>query len=125
MARPASVLALTNVRSDELFGRSVGALNLKLAPGDVALIDAQDPTLASTFSDLCCGLYRPTEGEVRFLGRDWARQPLEMADALRGLIGRVMAEPGWLRFLDAGTNILLQQLHHTRTSVGVLREEAA
>ena len=109
----------------DLFGRSGGALDLQLDPGDLALIDARDLPLASGFADLCCGLHKPSEGEVRFLQRDWARQPMEMADALRGLIGRVMSDPGWLRFLDAATNVLLQQIHHTRSGLDVLREDAA
>jgi ABC-type taurine transport system ATPase subunit len=119
------ILILSNVRSVELFGRSDGVIDLTLEPGDLALIDARDPTQAASFADLCCGLNPPAEGEVRFLQRDWAHQPLETADTLRGLVGRVMSNPGWLRFLDTGTNILLQQLHHTRMDPEILREEAA
>ena len=119
-----SILTLTNVRSIELFGRSAGALNLELEPGDLALIDARDLTLAGSFADLCCGLLPPPEGEVRFLQRNWSQQPPEMADALRGLIGRVLSNPGWLPFLDADMNILLQQVHHTRTDIEALRAEA-
>ena len=119
------ILALSNVRSVDLFGRTAGALNLQLEPGDLALIDARDLPLASGFADLCCGLQPPAEGEVRFLHRDWSRQPAETADALRGLIGRVMSNPGWLRFLDATTNVLLQQIHHTRSNLDTLREDAA
>jgi phospholipid/cholesterol/gamma-HCH transport system ATP-binding protein len=119
------ILSLSNVRSVDLFGRSTGALDLQLEAGELALIDARDLPLASGFADLCCGLHHPQEGEVRFLQRDWSRQPAEMADALRGLIGRVMSDPGWLRFLDATTNVLLQQIHHTRSDLGALREDAA
>jgi phospholipid/cholesterol/gamma-HCH transport system ATP-binding protein len=119
------ILTLSNVRSGDLFGRTAGALDLQLEPGDLALVDARDLPLASGFADLCCGLHRPAEGEVRFLQRDWSRQPAEMADALRGLIGRVMSNPGWLRFLDATTNVLLQQIHHTRSDLDALREDAA
>jgi phospholipid/cholesterol/gamma-HCH transport system ATP-binding protein len=125
MARAVQILSLSGVRSVALFGRSVGALDLVLEPGALALIDARDPMLAAAFADLCCGLHHPEEGEVRFLQRDWSRQPPEMTDALRGLIGRVMSAAGWLRFLDAGTNIMLQQLHHTRIDREVLRNEAA
>jgi phospholipid/cholesterol/gamma-HCH transport system ATP-binding protein len=125
MAEADPILSLTGVRSVEMLGRLVGALDLTLEPGDLALIDARDISLAASFADLCCGLHHPAEGEVRFLQRDWSRQPLEMADALRGLIGRVMHAPGWLRFLDATTNVLLQQLHHTRTDLETLQEEAA
>ena len=119
------ILSLSNARSVDLFGRSAGALDLQLEAGELALIDARDLPLASGFADLCCGLNHPEEGEVRFLQRDWSRQPAEMADALRGLIGRVMSEPGWLRFLDATTNVLLQQIHHTRSDLDALREDAA
>jgi phospholipid/cholesterol/gamma-HCH transport system ATP-binding protein len=125
MAEAVPILSLSGVRSVELFGRAIGTLELTLEPGALALIDARDAMLASGFADICCGLHHPEEGEVRFLQRDWSRQPPEMADALRGLIGRVMSMPGWLRFLDAGSNIMLQQLHHTRVDQVALREEAA
>jgi len=119
------ILSLSNVRSIELFGRAAAALNLQLDPGDLALVDARDLPLAAAFADLCCGLHPRSDGEIRFLQRDWSRQPPEMADALRGLIGRVMSNPGWLRFLDASTNVLLQQIHHTRAALDALREDAA
>jgi len=125
MAQTGPILRLSHVRSAELFGRIVGKLDFVLEAGDLALIDARDTALAAAFADLCCGLHRPAEGEVRFLLRDWSRQPPEMADALRGLIGRVMNEPGWLRFLDASTNILLRQIHHTRGDLDALYAEAA
>jgi phospholipid/cholesterol/gamma-HCH transport system ATP-binding protein len=125
MADAGPILSLSGVRSVELFGRSVGVLDLELEPGDLALIDARDSVLAAGFADLCCGLHRPAEGEVCFLQRDWSRQPQETANALRGLIGRVMSDPGWLPFLDAATNILLQQIYHMRTDPEVLRAQAA
>lgn len=125
MGQADPILSLSDVRSVEMLGRLAGALDLVLEPGGLALIDARDATLAASFADLCCGLHHPTQGEVRFLQRDWSSQPPEVADALRGLIGRVMTEPGWLPFLDASTNVLLQQLHHTRTDLAALQEEAA
>lgn len=125
MAQTDPILRLSHVRSAELFGRILGKLDLVLEAGDLALIDARDTALAAAFADLCCGLHHPAEGDVRFLQRDWSRQPPETADALRGLIGRVMHEPGWLRFLDASTNILLRQIHHTRTDLETLYAEAA
>jgi phospholipid/cholesterol/gamma-HCH transport system ATP-binding protein len=125
MAQTAPILRLSSVRSVELFGRIVGKLDFTLEAGELALIDARDTALAAAFADLCCGLHHPAEGTVRFLQRDWSRQPPEMADALRGLIGRVLSEPGWLRFLDASVNILLRQIHHTRTDLDTLYAEAA
>ena len=125
MAHADPVLEVSDVRSAEPVGRAAGALNLVLQPGDLALVDARDPMLASDFADLSCGLVAPAHGAVRFLQRNWAQQPPEIADALRGLIGRVLSGAGWLDFLDAETNVLLQQLHHTRTERQVLREQAA
>src|SRR4051812_14563322 len=108
------VLTLSEVTCAELFGRLCGNTEFAVQPGELVLVDARDATLASGFADLCCGLQQPDQGKVRFMGHEWASQPSEMANALRGLIGRVLADPGWLPFLDATTNILLPQLHHTR-----------
>jgi phospholipid/cholesterol/gamma-HCH transport system ATP-binding protein len=120
------VLALSNVTCPELFGRfGQGKTELMVAPGELILVDARDATLAAGFADLCCGVRLPEEGSVQFLGHDWSSQPGEMADALRGLIGRVLADPGWLPFLDATTNVLLPQLYHTRQTLDALRERAA
>jgi phospholipid/cholesterol/gamma-HCH transport system ATP-binding protein len=119
------LLTLSDVTCGELFGSLAGETAFAVRPGELVLVDARDATLASGFADLCCGLQQPDQGMVRFLGHDWSSQPAETADALRGLIGRVMADPGWLPFLDATTNILLPQLHHTRVAREVLLAQAA
>jgi len=120
------VLALSDVASSELFGRFAPRIaEFLVQPGELVLVDARDATLAAGFADLCCGLQPPEQGMVQFLGHDWSSQPAEMADALRGLIGRVLADPGWLPFLDATTNILLPQLHHTRLATDELLARAA
>lgn len=125
MAERQAILELSGVRAGALLGHMAGELDLTLSAGDLALIDARDTALAAAFADLCCGLHRPEQGQVRFLRRDWSRQPPEIADALRGLIGRVLATPGWFPFLDAAANILLRQVHHTHTTLDSLLEEAA
>ena len=120
------VLALSDVTCRSLFGRfGQGIKEFLVQPEELILVDARDATLASGFADLCCGLQQPDQGMVQFLGHDWSNQPNEMADALRGLIGRVLSAPGWLPFLDATTNILLPQLHHTRLARDVLLARAA
>jgi phospholipid/cholesterol/gamma-HCH transport system ATP-binding protein len=98
--------------------------DLRLAPGDLALVDAPDVAQARDFADLCCGLVPLAEGSVRFLGHEWTKLPLDYAAALRGRIGRVFAAGGWLPFLDAAANILLPQLHHTRHDERALRDRA-
>jgi phospholipid/cholesterol/gamma-HCH transport system ATP-binding protein len=125
MAEPQEILELSGVRASALFGHRAGELNLTLNAGDLALIDARDTALAANFADLCCGLHPPAKGRVRFLRRDWSHQSPEIADALRGLIGRVLHTPGWFSCFDARANILLRQVHHTRTALETLSAEAA
>lgn len=122
----AAVLALTQVQSPELFGGAAhGAIELDLQRGDLALIDARDALLAGHFADLCCGLAGVESGAVKFADRDWRRLPPDHADAMRGRIGRVFSGGSWLGFLDAATNILWPQIHHTRRQLNLLREDAA
>ncbi|HVR67769.1 MAG TPA: ABC transporter ATP-binding protein [Verrucomicrobiae bacterium] len=100
-------------------------VSLRLMPGELALIETNDPRLAARFADLCCGMVKLAQGNVTFLGCDWTAMTHEYATALRGRIGRVFAEGGWIEFVDIATNIFLSQLHHTRRDLGDVREEAA
>jgi phospholipid/cholesterol/gamma-HCH transport system ATP-binding protein len=100
-------------------------VSLQLFPGELALVETNDPRRAAWFADLCCGLVRLADGSVRFLGQDWAAMTHEHAAALRGRIGRVFGEGGWVEFVDVATNVLLPQLHHTRRDGRAVREEAA
>jgi len=100
------------------------AIDLRLMPGDLALVDARRATRVAWFGDLCCGLASLESGSVRFLGRDWTAMPHGYAAALRGRIGRVFTSASWIGYLDVGANILLPQLHHTREDVEALRQRA-
>jgi ABC-type ATPase involved in cell division len=121
-----SILEIDAARSRRLVGTAAGAmLDLQVVPGDLILIDARDAELGRNFADLCCGLLTPDAGKVAFLGRPWTSLPHHYADALRGRIGRVFAGNSWIGYLDAATNILLPQLHHTRRDQRQLRAEAA
>jgi phospholipid/cholesterol/gamma-HCH transport system ATP-binding protein len=114
-----------------LEGASAGApaalppMDLALAAGELALIDAPDSGLAAAFADLCAGLLAPSAGTVRFLDRDWAELTADAAAALRGRIGRVFGDGGWVPHLDVATNVVLAALHHTRRPEAALRERAA
>jgi phospholipid/cholesterol/gamma-HCH transport system ATP-binding protein len=122
----AAILRMSHVRSSHLFGAgSETELDLSLEAGELALINARDSTLAGGFADLCCGLDPAPVGTVRFLGRDWASLPREIADALRSQIGRVRPAPGWLSFLDAASNVLLAELYHTKRDLDAIRHQAA
>ena len=100
-------------------------MDLCVMAEDSVLIEAGDTIQAAEFADLCCGLAPLRSGVVRFLGHDWAGASYERASALRGRIGQVAVENSWINFLSTETNILQQQLHHTRVPETVLREKAA
>jgi len=103
----------------------VQPITLRLLPGEFALIETSEPQRAAWFADLCCGFVRLAEGTVSFLGCDWTATTPDYAAALRGRIGRVFGNVGWIDFLDVATNVLLPQLHHPRRDARELREEAA
>src|SRR5258706_2442287 len=99
-------------------------LSLQLMAGELALIEVPDPARSDWFADLCSGLVPLSDGAVRFAGRDWAQMPHDYAAALRGRIGRVFEHGGLIDFVDLSTNIMLSQLHHSRTDASGLRRSA-
>jgi phospholipid/cholesterol/gamma-HCH transport system ATP-binding protein len=99
-------------------------IDLRLAPGEFALIDARHSVRPTWLADICCGLLPLASGSACFLGHDWSGLPVDYAAALRGRIGRVFLSGAWIGFIDVATNILLPQLHHTRTSAEALTEQA-
>jgi phospholipid/cholesterol/gamma-HCH transport system ATP-binding protein len=101
------------------------ALDIRVMPEDSVLIGTRDPSQATDLADVCCGLASLQSGVVKFLGHDWANASFELASALRGRIGQVSVTNSWVGFLSTDANILLQQLHHTRTAAEVLRDRAA
>ncbi|HUK06327.1 MAG TPA: ATP-binding cassette domain-containing protein [Stellaceae bacterium] len=103
---------------------SRASLSLQIRAGEFVLIQCRDPAWATAFAEFCCGLLPPQEGVVRFYGLEWTRLSSAHAAALRGRIGRIFSEGGWINFLDTETNILLSQLHHTRRSRSDLRSAA-
>ena len=99
-------------------------IDFALMPGDMALVDVRSQQSDASFADMCSGLVPLPKGAVRFLGHDWAQVPDYYAAALRGRIGRIFAEGGWIEFLDIAANVLLPQMHHTHEDEAVLRERA-
>jgi phospholipid/cholesterol/gamma-HCH transport system ATP-binding protein len=104
---------------------SLPPMSLRLAAGELALIEAPEPSLAAAFADLAAGLLPAASGAVRFLGLDWAELTRDSASALRARIGRVFGDGGWIAHLDVATNVILPALHHTSRSEERLRERAA
>jgi phospholipid/cholesterol/gamma-HCH transport system ATP-binding protein len=120
-----SVLALDGV---SLPARATGALrrtfDLELAPGALVVVDAGGPETERIFVDVVLGLEPPAAGRVRVLGQDWSRVPADYGRALRGRIGLVPHQGGWLGHLPTATNVLLRPRFHRRTPDAALVEEA-
>ncbi len=99
-------------------------VNLKLLGGELALFLLDNIQRASCFADACTGLIPPNSGKIYFLGKNWCNLSPDIANALRGKIGRVFATGSWLNQMSLLENILLPQLHHTQRSFDELRSEA-
>ena len=119
-----AILELADARLTLQSGASV-AISLALRAGDFALIDARAAERIGLIGDLACGVIACTPGTAHFIGRDWATLPPAHAAALRGRIGRVFADGGWIDFTDMATTLLLAMRHHTRIPEEDLRDRAA
>ena len=126
MQRARPILELMNAVPHAQSGPAARApLSLKLVAGDFVLIECDNPAWAAGFADICCGLWPLQHGAARFFDRDWTGLSPVYAAALRGRIGRIFHDGGWIAFLDMEANILLPQLHHTRRAMPELRTAAA
>ncbi|WP_342628695.1 ABC transporter ATP-binding protein [Nguyenibacter vanlangensis] len=115
MASRGPMLELRAARpSFEESGMAPVPIDLRLMPGDCAVIECRDPGRATLFADLCSGMVNLTAGSVRFMGLDWRELGDRQANALRGRIGRITQRASWLDLFGTHLNIMLPQLHHTR-----------
>lgn len=115
------VLELKGARA----GDDAWAFDLEVLPGELVLIQANDPEQIRAFTDLCCGAVLPREGQVRLLGRDLAELLPEDLRALRARIGVVPIDGGWAPHLSVAESILLPALFHRLASHAELSERAA
>jgi len=99
-------------------------LDLELMPGDCALIETFDPARTTALADLCSGMMALRQGEIRFMGYDWASLDSERAAALRGRIGRIHQKGAWISMFGTHVNIMLAQLHHTREPEPAIAQSA-
>lgn len=107
-------------------GRSEGVdVSLNLVGGQLSLIRVENQQQGMVLGDTGAGLIIPRRGRVNFLGKEWSQLPPDMANGLRGRIGRIFPMGSWVGHLSVLENILLAQLHHTRRPVNELRDEAA
>lgn len=100
------------------------SVSFRLRAGELMLVTVPKGHGHSPLADVAEGLVLPEAGSVRFGGNDWAETAPEAAALLRGHIGRVFDQPGWLSNLDVNENITLSQRHHTERPAPEIEQEA-
>jgi predicted ABC-type transport system involved in lysophospholipase L1 biosynthesis ATPase subunit len=99
-------------------------VDLRLCPGELALVDAPDPRMARALTELCTGLPALAAGWVRVLGQDFAQLPRRAAEALRGRIGLAPGVGGWLPHLSVETGMMIARRHHGVADEAALYRDA-
>lgn len=121
----ASILELREARPIfEQGGLTSSQYDLRLMPGECALVACRDPARAARFAEMCCGMIPLADGQVTCMGLDWSRLNDRRIWALRGRIGRITAQDSWIDLFGTDLNVLFRELHHTRTPTDVLVNEA-
>ena len=100
-------------------------IHIDVLSGDLILMRFERALQGTVFADTCIGLIPPLAGDVYFLGRNWNGLHSDLANALRGRIGRVFRSGNWIDYLSVQENIMLPQAYHTRRRIKNLRAEAA
>ncbi|GAN88144.1 ABC transporter ATP-binding protein [Komagataeibacter intermedius] len=101
------------VPSFEESGLMPAPYNLRIMPGECAVIDCRDFERAAMFADLCSGMISLTQGSIKFMGLDWSTLRDRQLNALRGRIGRISRSSSWLNLFGTHLNIMLPHLYHT------------
>jgi phospholipid/cholesterol/gamma-HCH transport system ATP-binding protein len=104
--------------------RDAISLSFPVRGGDLLFLRGERAGQARAIFDLCSGLTPPFGGSVHFLGRDWEGVQPDIANAMRGRIGRVFSRGSWIEDVTIQENILLPELHHTRRPIREVRQEA-
>ena len=99
-------------------------VNFSLAPGALAFVQVAAGSEHLPLADAAGGVIAPAEGEVRFMGSDWAGLGQDRLLAMRGRIGRVFDGWGFISNLNVDQNLVLGQRHHTLRPESEIRAEA-
>lgn len=102
----------------------LGPIDIRLEPGECALLTVQHAESCSLIGDLAQGLVEPHDGEVRYLGQSWMAFEKKSLAAKRGAIGRVFTTNAWVSNLDVDENIVLATRHHRSVPLQTLQHQA-
>ncbi|MDB6027211.1 MAG: ABC-type transport system involved in resitance to organic solvent, ATP-binding protein [Verrucomicrobiales bacterium] len=98
--------------------------SFNLHAGELLLVRMEREGERLPLADATEGLVPPTQGNIQFLGENWQRISADRAAGLRGKIGRLFEDEGWITDLEVDQNIMLAERHHTRRSEKDITEEA-
>ena len=95
-----------------------------LLPGELVMVRNENGPSPLPLAAAAQGLVGADEGDVRYAGRSWEEVDPRSQCTLRGTIGRVFAEWGWVSNLNVLENVVLAQRHHTRRTETEIQSEA-
>jgi phospholipid/cholesterol/gamma-HCH transport system ATP-binding protein len=115
MSMNSSILKFSGVtiESSSQFETGLWNTSFELKAGELLLVQIERENERLPLADASQGLVSPAQGTVMFLGQDWQDLPADRAAALRGKVGRLFEDEGWISNLDVDQNITLAQRHHT------------
>lgn len=123
---PEPILALRDVTiaPRRRFSRGLQGVNLRLVPGELALIQVDRLAPCPPLAEAALGLIPPAHGTAEFEGQDWQSMSPTRVSLARSRIGRVFDTGGWVSNLDVVENVILARRHHRRESIGRLTAKA-
>lgn len=95
------------------FDLGLNSFSCVFGAGELLAVHVADGYGHLPLADSAEGLIEPDKGQVLVLGEDWRSLAPGRAAGLRGRIGRVFHEHGWVSNLDMDENVTLSQRHHT------------
>ncbi len=121
------VLSFEGVTSEPeaIYDVPIWGFNFTLGHGELLLVRLERGHFRIPLADIAVGLVEPTEGKVRFNGKDWRGMSPERSAAQRGRCGRVFSGQGWCNEMTVDDNITLAQRHHTDRPQREIEAEAA
>lgn len=99
-------------------------ITFRIDQSDFIFVLLEDGSDRFPLCDLAEGLQEPTYGWVEFMGERWNDMRPFRQSEMRGRIGRVFEENGWVSNLSIYENIALSQRHHTTRPEHDIRVEA-
>ena len=96
--------------------QNLDGVNFCVEPSDLAVVVLEPYNLSMPICELAQGLVFPDAGDVLFMNRSWREMSDFDSSSMRGSIGQVFREGGWVSNLTICDNILLAGLYHSNVT---------